>query len=98
MVTLTLCVQKLTQDGMAEITKIPGISNPADLGAKYTLTDDHFDEHWRDVIVTFVTEGLESRCEQKRSRNHEISSMQSQPGHNNVEHSCGQDCTTLFTE
>ena len=35
------------------------------------LTEDQFDEHWRDVIATFVKEGLESRCEQKckKSRN-----------------------------
>ena len=29
-----------------------------------TLMEDQFDEHWRDVIVTFVKEGLESRCGQ----------------------------------
>ena len=36
-----------------------------------TLTEDQFDEHWRDVIATFVKEGLEPRCEQKckKSRN-----------------------------
>ena len=27
--------------------------------------EDEFDEHWKDVIVTFVKEGLEARCEQK---------------------------------
>ena len=30
-----------------------------------TLMEDQFDEHWKDVIATFVKEGLESRCEQK---------------------------------
>ena len=30
-----------------------------------TLTEDQFDEHWRDVSAAFVKEGLESLCEQK---------------------------------
>ena len=30
-----------------------------------TLTEDKFDEHCRDVIATFVKEGLESRCKHK---------------------------------
>ena len=34
-VTPTLWVQKLTQDGNVNSTKIPGISNPADLGTKH---------------------------------------------------------------
>ena len=29
------------------------------------LVEDEFDEHWKDVIVTFVKEGVEARCEQK---------------------------------
>ena len=36
-----------------------------------TLTEDQFDEHWRDIIATFGKEELESRCEKKckKSRN-----------------------------
>ena len=30
-----------------------------------TLTEDQFDERWREVTVTFVKEEVESRCEQK---------------------------------
>ena len=33
--TPNLRVQKLTQDGMVIISKIPGISNPGDLGTKH---------------------------------------------------------------
>ena len=68
--TQTLWVQKLTQVGIVKITKISLVSNTADLEPN-TLTEDQIDEHWRDVTATFVKEGLESRCEQKRkeSRN-----------------------------
>ena len=36
------------------------------------LTEDQFEEHWKSVTVTFVKEGLESRCGQKcdKSRDH----------------------------
>ena len=33
--TRTVWVQKFTQDGKVNITKIPGASNPADLGTKH---------------------------------------------------------------
>ena len=32
------------------------------------LTEDQSDEHWRDVIATFVMEELESHCEQKSKK------------------------------
>ena len=51
------------------MTKILGVSSLEDLGTN-TLTEDRFEEHWSDVTVTFVKEGLESRCGQrcKKSR------------------------------
>ena len=61
--TPALWVHQLTQDGMVKITKIPGISNLADLGTKHL--DGGSIRRALKVIATFVKEGLESRCEQK---------------------------------
>ena len=59
--TPTLRVQKLTQDGIVKITKIPGESGTWQILEPNTLTEDQFDEHRRDVTATFAKEGLESR-------------------------------------
>ena len=57
--TPTLWAQELTQDGIVKITKIPGISNPADPGTK------HFDGGSSRRALEKLKAGLESRCEQK---------------------------------
>ena len=36
------------------------------------LTEDQSDEHWRDVIATFVMEELESHCEQKSKKSRKL--------------------------
>ena len=59
----TLWVQKLTQDDKLKTAKIPGVSNPADLGTKH-LDGGSIQRHWRDVTVTFAKEGLVSHCGQ----------------------------------
>ena len=58
--TPTLRIQKLTQDVKVKITKSLKSRTRQILEAN-TLTADQFDEHWREVIVTFLKEGLESR-------------------------------------
>ena len=59
----TLWVQKLAQEGKLKIRKIPGASNPADLGTR-------FKKCWSGTIVTFGKVGSELRCVQqwKKSR------------------------------
>ena len=62
---IILPVQKLTQNGQIKITKILGVSNPADLGTKH-IDGSSARKYWRSAVVTFVKVGPELRCVQTR--------------------------------
>ena len=70
--TPTLRVEKLTQDGKVKIRKIPGISNPADLGTKHL--DGGSSRRALEKCHCNIRDGRAGIAASRSARNHEIPS------------------------
>ena len=71
--TPTLSVQKLTQEGKVNITKIPRVSNPADLGTKHL--DGGSTRRALESCHCYILEGrFCNRVAGRSARNHETAS------------------------